>query len=164
MITRLTLGFFPLALVLVLAAIGARAQSGEFVPGRIFFQTPPQWSAEGKKAKLTLVSPGEDAFIVLTVLQPGDENLLRAQTAQLLNQYLTDMALADSGQRATIAGMAGLRFKGTGASDATSVRFIAAVVTPERNTPVMLLAYTTQKNFAAAEPVFEEFLRSLKPR
>jgi len=164
MITRLVL-----ALVVPLFAGMAwtdpvRADPGEFVPGHLAFQIPPQWTAEGKKAKLTLVSPGEDAFVVLTVLQPGDENALRAQTAQLLAQYLADMALADSGQRATIAGMPGLRFKGTGSSDATSVRFIAAVVTPERYPPVMLLAYTTQANFAATEPVFEAFLTSLKPR
>jgi hypothetical protein len=156
------------ALALALLAATAwsdpvKADPGQFVPGHLAFQTPPQWTAEGKKAKLTLVSPAEDAFIVLTVLQPGDENALRAQTGQLLSQYLTDMALADGGQRATIAGMPGLRFKGTGSSDATSVRFVAAVVTPERYAPVMLLAYTTQANFAAAEPVFEAFFASLKP-
>jgi hypothetical protein len=60
--------------------------------------------------------------------------------------------------------MPALRFKGTGSSDATSVAFTAAVVVPDKATPVLVLAYTTQVNFAAVESVFEAFFASLKPR
>ncbi len=146
------------------AVVPARAESGAFAAGHLAFQIPAQWTSEGKKAKLSLVSPGEDAFIVLTVLQPGDENLQRAQAGQVLSQYLADMALADGGQKTTLGGMPALRFKGTGSSDATSVAFIAAVVVPGSNAPVLILAYTTQSSFAAGEPTFEAFLASLQPK
>jgi hypothetical protein len=151
-------------LLLCFVPLAAHADPGEFLAGRLSFQIPPQWTSEGKKAKLTLVSPGEDAFIVLSLLQAGDENALRAQTAALLNQYLADVALSDSGEKTSFGALSGLRFKGTGSSDATSVAFIAALVGPERATPVMVLAYTTQSSFAGSEKLFEDFLHSLKPR
>jgi hypothetical protein len=150
--------------LLCVAPWAAGAETGEFAAGHLSFQIPAQWVAEGKKAKLSLISPGEDAFIVLTVLQAGDENAQRTQAAQLLSQYLADLTLFDSGEKTVVAGMPALRFKGAGSSDATSVNFTAAVVVPARNAPVLVLAYTTQSNYPAAEPVFETFLGSLKPR
>jgi hypothetical protein len=142
----------------------AHAESGAFAAGHLAFQIPAQWSSEGRRTRFNLVSPGEDAFIVLTVLQPGDENVQRAQAGQLLNQYLADVALADGGEKTTLGGMPALRFTGTGSSDATSVTFVAAVVVPRGNAPVLVLAYTTQSSFAATAPAFEAFLASLHPQ
>ena len=150
--------------LLSIAPLKAWAETGDFPAGHLSFQIPAQWVAEGKKAKLSLISPGEDAFILLTVLQAGDENAQRTQAAQLLSQYLADLTLFDSGEKTVVAGMPALRFKGAGSSDATSVNFTAAVVMPARYAPVLVLAYTTQTNYPAAEPLFETFLASLKPR
>jgi hypothetical protein len=164
MLMRPTVAAVALALLLCLGPSPARAESGQFPAGHLGFVLPAQWSAEANRSKLSLLSPGEDAFIVLSVLPPGDDNLLRAEAGQQINRYLADVALADGGHNTRLGGMPALRFKGTGSSDATSVAFAAAVVVPDKATPVLVLAYTTSANFAAAEPLFEAFFASLKPR
>lgn len=154
-----------LLIVASLALLPPRlAQAADFPAGHLSFDLPAQWSAEGKRSKLDLVSPGEDAFIVLQVLEPGDENFLRAQTARVLSEYLADLNLADAGRKDSLGGMKAIRLKGTGSSDATSVSFQAAIVSPPGNAPVLVLAYTTMVNFAAAQPLFDAFFASLKPR
>ncbi len=148
---------------LALLPLGA-ARAADFPAGHLGFDPPAQWSVEGKRNKLDLVSPGEDAFIVLLVLEPGDENFLRAQAARVLSGYLADLALADAGRRDSLGGMKAIRLRGTGSSDATSVSFQAAIVSPPGHAPVLVLAYTALVNFAAAQPLFDAFFASLKPR
>lgn len=139
------------------------AQADDFVAGRLSFDTPARWSVEGKGSKIDLVSPDEDAFIVLQVLEPGDDNFLRAQVARLLPSYLADISLTDGGRAVTMGGMKAIRLRGTGSSDATSVSFEAAIVTPPVHPPVLVLAYTTVVKFRTARPLFEAFFASLRP-
>jgi hypothetical protein len=151
-----------LILGLALLSPGA-ARADDFTAGHLSFDPPARWSVEGKRDKLDLVSPKEDAFIVLRVLEPGDDNFLRAQVARLLPGYLADLTLADSGRAVTLGGMKAIRFRGGGSSDATGVSFEAAIVTPPGHPPVLVLAYTTVVNFRAARPLFEAFFASLRP-
>jgi hypothetical protein len=156
------------AVALTLAGFGAspvQAQGrAEYAPGNLEFRLPDKWSVETGKQKLTLVAPNEDGFIQFTLLQPGNDAMLRAQVAQALTTYLTDTVLADPGDTGTLNNMPSFRVSGTGASDATTVQFVAVAMTPAQATPVLVLAYASQDSFAAHAPVFEALIKSLKRR
>ncbi len=162
----LTAGLAAVTLVIgSLAAAPVRAQErAEYAPGGLEFRLPDKWSVETGKQKLTLVAPNEDGFIQFTVLQPGNDASLRAQVAQALTTYLSDTVLADPGDSIAVNGMPAFRVSGTGASDATNVRFMAVAVAVSQAKPVLVLAYASDESFAAHAPVFEALVKSLKRR
>lgn len=161
------LGRFLAALTLAVFTLASAAQAqgrADYAPGNLQFALPDKWSVETTKQKLTLVAPNEDGFIQFTVLQPGNDAMLRAQSAQVLGTYLSDTVLADPGDSVTLNGMRSFRFNGTGLSDATNVQFVAVTLTPMAATPVLVLAYASQESFAAHAPVFEALIKSLRRR
>ena len=141
-----------------------QAERAEYAPGNVEFRLPDRWSVETSRQKLTLVAPNEDGFIQFSTLQPGTDAQLRAQAAQALTISLSDLVLADPGDGISINGMPGFRVSGSGASDATTVQFVAVALSPTPARPILVLAYASQESFATHAPVFEALIRSLKRR
>lgn len=160
---RLLAGLAALCLLLGAPAV-AQTAKGEFPAGELEFVVPAKWNVEGGRQKVILVSPGEDAFVEFTLLQPGNENALKAQLGQRLTATLTDTVLSDDGQSTRINGMPAVKVTGIGSSDATAVRFVALALAPTPKQPVMVLAYTAQDGFPDLQPVFETLFASFNRR
>lgn len=160
---RLNLGL-PVAAALALQLSLTAARAADFAAGGLQYAVPAGWTAETRDHALTLVGPNEDSFVVFSVLQPANDRAIRNQVGQLLARMLADVAVADSGEAVKAGGMPALAFSGTGSSDATSVAFRVLVVRPASRSPVMVLAYTAQENFAAQQTVFETLFQSLRPQ
>ncbi|MGE0658719.1 MAG: hypothetical protein AB7F36_05735 [Reyranellaceae bacterium] len=160
---RLLAGLAALCLLLAAPAV-AQTAKGEFPAGELEFVVPAKWNVEGGRQKVILVSPGEDAFVEFTLLQPGSENALKAQLGRRLSSTLTDTVLSDDGQSLKINGMPAVKVSGIGSSDATAVRFVALALAPTAKQPVMVLAYTAQDGFPDLQPVFETLFASLNRR